>query len=538
MDASLDTLLEIRNLTNLGQSSNAPKTQYKTQSTNKQPVREMTRIKSPIKTPTVRSLKAVKPNKNEKKQLKIEIKELNTNFKNDTAQEKPISPNYMDVLPQIPDELLKKREKTTHRTKHTYLSGKRKQFLFLKISDTKILEYITGGTSKWTNLFKDNLTIKNSRAYFDGLPILYKSERKKKIKTTYFDPSKPTSQFAIYQYLLENYANITRKEVVRTLHSLELYQRMQTRSHPKKITGRIDVTAPGFLCADTIYPSKKNGFNKTVVFTVMDMWSRYGAAYIVTDKRASTIKKAFELFVDTFIQISGVMPKKLFIDQGSELMMLDSTLEKYCKKSPCVFRSLTAMPVHAIEGYNAILQRKIQIYKEANIISQFKDCLWLVTNSMNNEPVKDKMGYTPIQLLNLPPSMRAEVNNNYKYRNIMPAEKNPLQIGDYCRVLLLDRKAQLDSKTKGFPMHWSKNIYIVVRTVHVIKNPGVNKYHLEDILTKERLQGGRFRHEILKIKAPIEELDKRIPNINVKPVDKKLYMVEGTGDDSLYNPNE
>ena len=44
---------------------------------------------------------------------------------------------------------------------------------------------------------------------------------------------------------------------------------------------------------------------------------------------------------------------------------------------------------------------------------------------------------------------------------------------------MLNRKAQVDTKTKGFPAHWSQDVFQIVRRTAVIKNPGVFKYFVE-----------------------------------------------------------
>ena len=128
--------------------------------------------------------------------------------------------------------------------------------------------YATGGTPPWTRLYPTQLTRDKGRAYFEGLPILLKGEKKQLIKKTYFDPSKPTSQYAIHDTLQREAANITRRDVVNTLHKLEVYQRLRARQLPHKITGRTEFFSPGYFAADTIYPGKKWGG------CVIDSWSR------------------------------------------------------------------------------------------------------------------------------------------------------------------------------------------------------------------------------------------------------------------------
>ena len=120
---------------------------------------------------------------------------------------------------------------------------------------------------------------------------------------------------------------------------------------------------------------------------------------MLSDKKKETVAKAFEMYVDSFLQLSTSPIRSLMIDKGSELRGLDEIMEQHCRKRPCVHRSLTGAPVNIIEGYNAQLQRMGQVYNEAGIVSDYGDVLYLVTNAINNQSRPDRMGYSPVELL-------------------------------------------------------------------------------------------------------------------------------------------
>ncbi len=291
--------------------------------------------------------------------------------------------------------------KPTRKATHDTLSSARGRFLFLNLGDEAILKYTSGGNPPWTNLYPNELSRRGNKAFFEDLPILLREEKTTLVKKTYFDPSAPTSIYNIHDHLQKKVANVTRREVTSALHKLEVYQRMRGRNLPNKITGRTEYFAPGYFAADTIFPGETYGWPKTVIFTVIDAWSRFCGAFIVSDKRKGTIAKAFQQFLDDFNLHSTMPPSKLMIDKGSELMGLDAVMETYSQKRPCVFRSLTAQPVNLIEGFNAQLQRMCQVYNEAKIVSRFEDVLYLVVNAINNQARKDRTGYTPIELLKM-----------------------------------------------------------------------------------------------------------------------------------------
>ena len=445
------------------------------------------------------------------------------------------------ILDPEPSKLAEERikiPKSSHKTTHSDVSPARKQFLFLNLSDNAILRYIMGESPPWSRLFPTQLKLKGKKAYFNDLEILLKDKRRNVIKECYFNPAKPTSQYQIHAYLHTRYANITRKQVARTLHSLETYQRLRTRKLPKNVTGRIEVFSPGTLSCDTFYPSTKHGWpSGTIILSCTDMWSRFVGCYVLGDKEAETAANGFEHFIHEFMKHSRSPPKKLLLDKGTELRGLDKVMEKFTKERPCVWRSLTGQPCNMIENVNANVQRKMQIYQEAGVVSSFEDCLWLVCNSINNEKRKDRLGYTPIELLGLNKSMRFHVNSNYRFRTNFSAEQDPLEVGEYVRVLQLNRKEQVSEKTKGFPAHWSRTVYIIVKRVAVIQNKGRYKYFLEDVEENTRLEGSRFRHEILKLKInSLDDIDRTVPNIDVTPIAREKYYMNATGDKGDYDP--
>ena len=123
------------------------------------------------------------------------------------------------------------------------------------------------------------------------------------------------------------------------------------------------------------------------------------------------------------------------------------------------------------------------------------------------------------------------MNANYKFRAVMAEEKDPLEIGDHVRVMLLNRKEQVDTKTKGFAAHWSTDTYVVMDRKRIARNRGRFKYILRSDTTLEGLDGGRFRHELLRIKVKLDEIDRNVPNVPIQNVPEQKYWVEGSGAD-------
>ena len=80
---------------------------------------------------------------------------------------------WNSVLPKESPDLAQARleqklaqgKQATRKTSHLEISGKRRQFLFLNLSDEKILQYLTGQDPAWANLFPGLLTKDKNRVY-------------------------------------------------------------------------------------------------------------------------------------------------------------------------------------------------------------------------------------------------------------------------------------------------------------------------------------------------------------------------------------
>jgi hypothetical protein len=82
-------------------------------------------------------------------------------------------------------------------------------------------------------------------------------------------------------------------------------------------------------------------------------------------------------------------------------------------------------------------------------------------------------------------------------------------------------------------------VFQIVRRTAVIKNPGVFKYFVVSTSTRMRVEGSRFRHELLRLQIEsLEDIDTRVPKVALQKIPAKAKRVEGTGEDALYDPAE
>ena len=112
----------------------------------------------------------------------------------------------------------------------------------------------------------------------------------------------------------------------------------------------------------------------------------------------------------------------------------------------------------------------------------------------------------------------------YQDRTVMtPHSLKPLRVGDTVRVLIWNRKKQLDSSVKGFSPKWSVEKYTVLRKTAVQKNTDIFRYHLG-------LPQSYYRHELLKIprktdaSVPEGVFQKKFSLISESPVSEDEYI--------------
>ena len=120
------------------------------------------------------------------------------------------------------------------------------------------------------------------------------------MKRLYFAPKEPTGLQPITD-ALRKYANVSRGDVSRILHSLETYQLNFGRRLAPKVLGRMSLLQPGIIAMDMFFPSAQLGWMKTGgCLTCMDCWSRYMHVYVLDSKKFDVVLKAMEAFLAEF----------------------------------------------------------------------------------------------------------------------------------------------------------------------------------------------------------------------------------------------
>ena len=264
---------------------------------------------------------------------------------------------------------------------------------------------------------------------------------------------------------------------------------------------------------DTFFPSKNSGwkYRKGGVLCCMDVWSRFSRAYALDGKEKRFFKKAMQAFLSEFTSL-GHIPRRLLTDKGSELTAGTELMEKYRLKrdgtNPMHLMSFTGTPVQVVENMNAQYQRRLEIFRIADLQDDPADLLWDISEQLNNQPRKRRGNFTPYELLTLDQKQRNNLNRKYKDKYAIGTEADkslpPLFIGDHVRKLMMTFKEQKAGSKKGFQEKWSRKVFQVMKKTALRRNPGVKKYSIGENRTY-------MRHELLKIPKRVDKETRKFP---------------------------
>ena len=187
---------------------------------------------------------------------------------------------------------------------------------------------------------------------------------------------------------------------------------------PPKVLGRMNLTAPGILAIDMFFPSKLLGWRKMNCLACMDTWSRFCRVYALPKKDFASVEAALTLFVQEFVAL-GHLPRRCLADKGTDLSAAKKVMEKFRlarDKGPMVLHSQTGTPINIIEAMNAQIQRRMQIFRTARITDDPSVLLEDIANQINTQRRPDRGNLTPLELLQLTPGERQQVNETYTDR--------------------------------------------------------------------------------------------------------------------------
>ena len=170
---------------------------------------------------------------------------------------------------------------------------------------------------------------------------------------------------------------------------------------------------------------------------------------------------------------------------------------------------------------NAQIQRRLAVFRTSGLTDDPSTVLNEICSQLNHQKRYRRGNLTPIQLLSLSPTERAQVNQKYKEDFLVSAASEaglkPLRVNDTVRVLLMTRKEQaVPGKVKGFAPKWSVRMFTVLRRTGLRRNPGVFRYDVGLDMTF-------YRHELLKVPS---RTDTRVPTGTVSHRERTIAQEE------------
>ena len=462
------------------------------------------------------NIKKIEPTLSKGQRQVLKVIKSTQSLQVDPLDQKPswnkVIESAQDRVSRVTSEESQKKVKKNRRFLVTDISKPRKHLLFMGPGTAPILlaiQSLTSGSPMpiWTEHFKEHLSVRNTKLYFDDLRMLTKDEKKTAVKRLYFDPKKPTGIVPIADELRTKFANVSTRDVRTILRSLETYQLNFGRRRPPKVTGKMSLLQPGIISMDMFFPSAQLGWMKTGgCLTCMDCWSRYMHVYVLESKKFDVVLKAMNMFLAEFASY-GFLPRRILCDKGTDMAPAKLAMEKFRKirdgNTKLVLNSVTGGPVNIVEALNAQIQRHMQVFRTSNLTDDPSVIADDISYQINHQKRPDRGNLSPVQLLSLSRDERKQVNDMHVERTFVSASGlKPIEIGQTVRILQMTRKQQVSGmggKYKGFAPKWSRDTYTVLKRTRLVKNQDEFRYFVDS-------SRSYYRHELLVIPKIVDNV--------------------------------
>ena len=271
--------------------------------------------------------------------------------------------------------------------------------------------------------------------------------------------------------------NITRKEVKQYLSENAIQQ--QTTIKPKKAEFKpiYSESFYSYQCDLTFFPrfKKQNGGNY-VLFTAININSRYAYAYYSKDKAAKTVQEMLDKFLH-----NALIVENLTMDSGSEFT--DKANIEWFKKHniETYFVVGDSHKLGIINRFHRTLKDKLTKYFLTYNTAKWIDFIDKIIKNYNNTTIRTT-GFTPLDASKH--FIQTLIINKAKERTEkIEANEPEFNVGQLCRVKV---KNKLFDRLK---LKYSKEIYMITKVNHNtvdLKDINNNKV-LSDVKTSEIL---------------------------------------------------
>mgnify|MGYP001597207249 FL=1 len=262
---------------------------------------------------------------------------------------------------------------------------------------------------------------------------------------------------------------------------------------------------------------EKENKGYTYILTCIYIFSRWADAKPLKTKTASEVLEAFkEIILDR-----GEMPKKLWVDQGSEF--LNKEMERFCKKNDIeIYHTFGEGKSVVVERFNRTL--KTIMWKELTARNSHE---WVaivpeLLHAYNNRK-HSTLKMTPNEATKHPKETQ-EVWDRVLDKQPIVTGQTKFNVGDWVRISRIKGKFE-----KGYDQNWSQEIFKVIGVTR--KYPP--SYKLADY-NGEKIKGSFYDQELQKTVLPSTFLVETI--IKKKTVKgKKMELVKWLGYPEKFN---
>ena len=335
---------------------------------------------------------------------------------------------------------------------------------------------------KYFRVFKDRLTVKNSKLFLDEKEVIPKSKIPELARSLLYtkDSETPWSRDGGYAWISERYFGLSRRVWRNALQS----QRVKRQSDPlppqrHKLKGR-KVSKKGVIEIDLFHVSKndmpysiaknmKEGDRSdSFVLSMVDrLTGLYYGKFLgnKATKDRKIVMKQVRLGGRWFSERLGVPPGSLFYvqDHGSEFEPISKS-----------FRGLKVNLGPRVEQVNRIAQSNLHRIIKAGRATTIDSGMNQAMKLVNNTPSRIHKGKTPNQLAGTPASQLKDAYNKTRSGGNKIDRHKPFKIGDRVRRVLVNRKAGMQFYKSYKGKQFSQKSYLITK---VKKNP--NKYFVD-----------------------------------------------------------
>ena len=324
-----------------------------------------------------------------------------------------------------------------------------------------------------------------------NLPLIRNPDKQNALDVLYADNINSLGKGidSFYRTVINNYLNITRKDVAEFLKSKQIYNLTRPQRNPETYVLPTYLNPRDMFVIDTIDITNSSELQYKHIFTIADVHSRYTFLIPLRNLRTETIIDAFQ----TAIIDTGNVPRHIRSDNGKAFISREFKTFLADNNIRISFND-SHNPVKVIENINGQVRKLI---KELFIRTRNK--IWArylpeIQETMNNTVTR----YRPI-------SPDTLYNGNDNNKRLLQNErtrqqkertrkvKHEFEVGERVRVNLdkvlkeYRQKKKQSFEYKNIASHWSQEVYEIGEIRHARNGAGSRSYTIRRPGTQEYL---------------------------------------------------